>query len=52
MDSSYLTRADAIAAARAIVAGLPAGTCSQITVQNTELRTEWAYGQDPYPSRG
>ena len=55
-ESSHLTREAAIAAARAIVAGLPEGTCSQITitVQGTDgqFRTGWTYGRDAYPPGG
>lgn len=36
------------------VAELPAGTLAQILVQrdNGQWRTEWTYGQDPFPPRG
>jgi len=52
--SSRDTQAGAIKAARATVRGLPAGTCSQILVQGADgrWRTEWTYGQDPYPPAG
>lgn len=50
----YRTQADAISAARQHVGGLPQGTLSQIRVQNDQgqFRTEWTYGQDPFPPRG
>ena len=48
------TQVAAISAARAKVRSLPPGTCSQIMVQATDgrWRTEWTYGQDPYPPAG
>jgi len=52
--SYHETQAAAIKAARAKVGSLPRGTCSQITVQATsgQWRTEWTYGQDPFPPTG
>lgn len=52
--SSHDTQAVAIKAARATVRGLSAGACSQILVQGADgrWRTEWTYGQDPYPPAG
>jgi hypothetical protein len=54
VDSHYNTQAAAISAARAVVRSLPAGHCSQIVVQRPDgtFRTEWTYGQDPYPPVG
>jgi hypothetical protein len=54
VDSHHNTQTAAISAARAIVRGLPAGQCSQIMVQHPDgkWRTEWTYGQDPYPPAG
>lgn len=51
---TFNTQAEAIRAARSHVAGLPAGTLSQILVQadNGRFRTEWTYGQDPFPPKG
>ena len=48
------TQAAAIKTAREHVASLPAGTLSQIVVQgaNSQYRTEWTYGKDPFPPRG
>ena len=48
------TQTEAIRKARAHVADLPAGTISQILVQGQDgkFRTEWTYGQDPYPPKG
>lgn len=48
------TQADAIKKAKAIVAGSPEGTCSQILIQGDrgQWRTEWTYGKDPFPPRG
>lgn len=47
----YATQAQAIDAARAAAKG--AGH-SQVMVQGTDnlFRTEWTYGNDPYPPRG
>jgi hypothetical protein len=44
----------AIQRAKQHVAGFPAGTLSQILVQadGGKWRTEWTYGQDPFPPRG
>ncbi len=52
--SRHNTQAEAIKAARAVVRSLAAGACSQIMVQGTDgkWRTEWTYGQDPYPPPG
>lgn len=52
--SQHDTQAASIRAARATVASLAAGTCSQIMVQGADgrWRTEWTYGQDPYPPAG
>lgn len=48
------TQAEAIKVARRHVAGLSAGTLSQILIQrdNGQFRAEWTYGQDPFPPRG
>jgi len=48
------TQLEAIKYAKVHVAGLPAGTLSQILIQGDEgkWRTEWTYGQDPFPPRG
>lgn len=48
------TQAEAIQIAKKHVASLTAGTLSQILVQgqNGQWRTEWTYGQDPFPPRG
>lgn len=48
------TQADAIRLAREHVGDLPAGTLSQILVQDkdSKFRTEWTYGRDPFPPRG
>lgn len=48
------TQSEAIRIARKHVAGLPAGTLSQILIQgdNGKFRTEWTYGSDPFPPRG
>lgn len=48
------TQAEAIALARRHVAGLAAGTLSQILVQRDDgqFRAEWTYGKDPFPPRG
>lgn len=48
------TQSEAIKVARGHVAGLPAGTLSQILIQrdNGEFRTEWTYGKDPFPPKG
>lgn len=52
--STVTTQAEAIRHARAHVASQPAGTLSQILVQGQDgkFRTEWTYGQDPFPPRG
>ena len=52
--SNHPTQEAAIKAARAKVASLPEGECSQIMVQGTDgkFRTEWTYGNDPYPPKG
>lgn len=48
------TQAEAIKIAKQHVAGLPAGTLSQILIQGDggRYRTEWTYGNDPFPPRG
>jgi hypothetical protein len=53
-DSFHDTQVAAIRRAGAVVGSLPAGTCSQIMVQGTDgkWRTEWTYGQDPFPPPG
>ena len=50
----HSTQSSAIEVARNHVAGLPAGTLSQILVQGDggQWRTEWTYGKDPFPPRG
>ena len=47
-------QAEAIKAAKKHVAGLPAGTLSQIRVQGKDGKwiTEWTYGEDPFPPPG
>ena len=52
--SNHTTQEAAIKAARAKVASLPEGACSQILVQGADgqFRTEWTYGKDPFPPRG
>jgi hypothetical protein len=52
--SSHDTQTAAVRAARGTVRSLPQGTCSQIMVQGADgrWRTEWTYGQDPYPPAG
>ncbi len=48
------TQTSAITIARKHVASLPEGTLSQILVQgrDSKFRTEWTYGEDPFPPRG
>jgi len=48
------TQSEAIKKAKQHVAGLPAGTLSQILTQGYggRYRTEWTYGNDPFPPRG
>lgn len=48
------TQVEAIKLAKQHVAGLSAGTLSQIRIQGMsgEFRTEWTYGADPFPPRG
>lgn len=48
------TQTEAIKLAKHHVAELPLGTLSQILVQrdNGQFRTEWTYGQDPFPPKG
>jgi hypothetical protein len=48
------TQAEAIKLAKSHVAGLPAGTLSQILIQgaDSQFRAEWTYGKDPFPPRG
>lgn len=51
---TFNNQAEAIKVARQHVASLQEGTLSQILVQadNGRWRTEWTYGQDPFPPRG
>lgn len=48
------TQSEAIKIAKQHVTSLPAGTLSQIRVQNDngQFRTEWTYGEDPFPPSG
>ena len=48
------TQAEAIKIAKQHVAGLAAGSLSQILIQGMDgkYRAEWTYGQDPFPPRG
>jgi len=48
------TQAEAIRIAKRHVSESGSGTLSQILVQGNEgrWRTEWTYGQDPFPPRG
>ena len=48
------TQLEAITRAKDHVAELPAGSLSQILVESGlgRWRTEWTYGQDPFPPRG
>ena len=48
------TQLEAIKRAKEHVAELPAGSLSQILIQGDggKWRTEWTYGQDPFPPRG
>jgi hypothetical protein len=48
------TQSQAIATAKQHVASLPQGTLSQILIQGQggQWRTEWTYGQDPFPPPG
>lgn len=48
------TQFEAITLAKSHVTGLPQGTLSQILVQNDDgrFRTEWTYGNDPFPPKG
>jgi len=48
------TQDEAIKLAKRHVSELSAGTLSQILIQrdNGQFRTEWTYGQDPFPPRG
>jgi hypothetical protein len=48
------TQSEAIKIAKKHVAELPAGTLSQILIQGDggRYRTEWTYGNDPFPPRG
>jgi hypothetical protein len=50
----FNTQADAIVRARTHVAELAPGSLSQIRVQRPggQFRTEWTYGQDPFPPAG
>jgi hypothetical protein len=54
LDRVVSTQAEAIRIAREHVAGLPAGTLSQVLVQGQDgkFREEWTYGKDPYPPKG
>jgi hypothetical protein len=53
-DETKDTQAEAIKFAKKHVAGLPAGTLSQILIQGQggQWRTEWTYGKDPFPPSG
>ena len=53
-ENTHDTLVEAVAAAKALVGGLPAGSCSQIVVQGQDgqFRTEWTYGADPFPPEG
>jgi hypothetical protein len=48
------TQAEAIKIAKQHVAGLAAGSLSQILIQGMDgkYRAEWTYGDDPFPPRG
>lgn len=48
------TQVEAIKIAKQHVASLTAGVLSQILIQrdNGQFRTEWTYGEDPFPPRG
>lgn len=48
------TQAEAIKIAKKHVSSLPEGTLSQIVLQgkDSQFRTEWTYGKDPFPPRG
>jgi hypothetical protein len=48
------TQTEAIKVAKRHVRALPAGTLSQIKVQGEggKWRTEWTYGEDPFPPLG
>lgn len=48
------TQSEAIKIAKRHVASRPAGSLSQILIQGADsrYRTEWTYGQDPFPPRG
>lgn len=48
------TQAEGIRVAKQHVKNLPAGTLSQILIQGVggQFRTEWTYGNDPFPPRG
>ncbi len=48
------TQREAILLAKSHVASLPQGTLSQILLQGDggKFRTEWTYGNDPFPPRG
>jgi hypothetical protein len=50
----FSTQSEALKRARKHVAEYPKGTLSQILIQgsNSQFRTEWTYGNDPYPPRG
>lgn len=52
--SRHGTQTDAIKSARKLVGSLSEGTCSQILVQRPDgtFRTEWTYGEDPFPPPG
>lgn len=53
-ESITSTQAEAIKEARKHVASFQAGTLAQILVQghDSKWRTEWTYGQDPFPPVG
>lgn len=48
------TQSEAIRLARSHISSLPEGSLSQILIQRDsgKFRTEWTYGQDPFPPRG
>ena len=48
------TQAEAIKLAKQHISNLPQGTLAQILVQrdNGQFRTEWTYGEDPFPPKG
>ena len=48
------TQIEGIKVAKKHIANLPEGTLSQILIQGNggKFRTEWTYGEDPFPPRG